>query len=160
MKTHEVENLQAAITDKGVSLKNLGVDEYMKTLRVTKKVSAFLDERTNLIQELVKEYNKEYQEKIKSPEFQALAKKKADELTPEQVEFLSIQPPVQQAQVGTLSGPFDFVDKVERINKQTLDFKKDELNFITDSKIFKAVVEGASVANQAVLYEYLFKQSK
>lgn len=158
MTTQEAESLQIALTDGGVNLKNLDVDSYMKTIRLSKKLSTFLQERTSDIQDLIKEYNKEYITKTKSKEFQAAREIKEEDRSPEQKQLLTLKPVVQVQPNGVLYGPTDFIEKVEAINARELKTKKEELNFISDSKIFKSVFDGATTNNQIVLYEFLFKQ--
>lgn len=157
MKTNEAENLQAALTDRGLQLKDLSVDVYMKTIKLVKKINEFLEERATDINDLIKEYNKEFIEKTKTTAYTEAKKKEETQRTPEEVELLSINP-VVTAVGNRLSGPPDFIEKVEAINARELKLKKDELNYIGNGKVFKTVVENASVAAQAVLYEYLFKQ--
>lgn len=157
MKTHEAENLQAALTDRGLQLKDLSVDAYMKTIKLVKKINEFLEERATDINDLIKEYNKEFIERVKTTAYTEAKKKEETQRTPEEVELLSINP-VVTAVGNRLSGPPDFIEKVEAINTRELKLEKDELNYIGDGKVFKTVVENASVTAQAVLYEYLFKQ--
>lgn len=158
MKTFLAESLHNALSDHGLQIKNLSVDPYMKTIKLIKKLQSFLEERAEDIQTLVKEYNKDYTVIIKSKAFVDAQKKKEEELTPDEQELLKTKPAVVALSAGRLSGPSDFIDKVNAINDRELKFKKDELNYIGDGKIFKATVENASTNNQAILYDFLFKQ--
>lgn len=157
MKTQPAESLHAALTDQNIQLKYLSVDLYMKTIKLIKKLSAFLDERAEDIQTLIKEYNKDFNEKVRSDKFKNLIKKSQDELTPEEKEFITVKPAVQTLGNNMLSGPVDFVEKVEAINNRELKFKKEELNYISDSKTFKALAEQLPTEKQIILYEFLFK---
>lgn len=158
METQQAESLQAAMTSESIQLKNLDVNDYMKAIKLIKKLSSFLDERTTDVQTLIKEYNKEYTEKTKSEKFKAAQKKEKEALTPEEQELLSIKPAVQVYERGLLSGPSDFVEKIESINKRKIKLEKADLNFIKDSTVFKSVVENVPANQQVVLYEFLFKQ--
>lgn len=158
MKATIAQDLHNALTEPNIQLKNLSVDPYMKTIRLIKKLALFLDERASDIQTLITEYNKEFNEKIKSQKFKDAAKKKEEELTAEETELLSIRPPVQALPNNMLSGPEDFIEKVNAINNRELKFKKDELNYVGDGKVFKALAENVSPQHQTILYDHLFKQ--
>jgi hypothetical protein len=158
MKTQEVESLYKAVSDSNIQLKHLSVDDYMRSIKLTKRMSEFLQERTDDIQALIKEYNKEFEAFAKSAEVRDIAKKDKESLTPEEQEILSRKAPVQVLPQGLLQGPEDFIDKVNAIHDREFKTKKDELNFIKDSKVFKAVIENTTPSNQVVLYEFLFKQ--
>lgn len=157
MKTNLAEQFSLAITDAGIQLKNLDVDSYMKTVKLMKKVSVLLDENAADIQTLIKEYNKEFLELIKSDNFKDAVKKKTEALTAEEVILLETRQPVTLNN-GILTGPNDFVEKIQAIKNKELKLEKEETNFISDAKIFKAFAENTSSNNQAVLFDTLFKK--
>lgn len=158
METKEVELLSKALNDPGVQLKHLKVEDYMSVLKLTNAVNDFLEKQGRDIEKLVADYNKDYNQLVRTPEYQAAKSKKLEkkeELTEAETELLDKKPVVLTLPGGMLQGPFDFIDKVNKIREATL--TKVPKNFISDQKVFKAVVENASVENQRVLFEYLFK---
>lgn len=157
MKYLEAEKLNAALQDQGVLFKFLSVPDYMKGMDLIKKISIYLSDIAEKINTLIKEYNKEFVDKTKTDTYKkAIEKKTTDkELTSEEKELLDLRPAVD-IRNHVLSGPTDFIDKVNAFREIELDLKND-LNFVSDQKIFKAMVENASPQNQAILFEYLFK---
>lgn len=158
LKTEEAENANIALKDPGVRLKFLAVDDYMKSIRLIKEVSTFIDGQVDSINTLVKEYNKDYLSLIASPEYKAAKEKKEKgekELTVKEVELLETKPPVT-SEFNRLRGPDDFIAKVNKIRESVL--KNVETNFVKDAKVFKQVTENTTSNNQLILFELLFKQ--
>lgn len=158
MKAIEAEILQSALTDPKIELKHLDVDAYMKTIKLVKRMSTFLAERASDIRSLINEYNKSFNELVKSEKYKLVLAKDKDSLTTEEQELLNKKAPIQIDEKGFVVGPEDFIDKISAIQNRELKLKKEELNFVKDAKIFKAVVENVSTGAQSALYEFLFKQ--
>lgn len=158
MKTEKAELLQNAFKDKGLQLKHLGVSDYMTTLELTKSLFEFVKEQGDTIQSVINDYNKDYNEKVKSPEYKEALKKKAsgETLSQEDTALLAVRPTVNNLPNNQVSGPFDFIDKINSIREK--EFKTKKLNYISDEKAFKAVVENASFESQSILHQYLFSR--
>jgi hypothetical protein len=160
MKHPNVERFNAALQDEGILLKHLSVSDYMKTMDLNKKVTSYLEGVAALTQTLIKEYNKNFNETSKSEEFKKAVEKKNEgkELTESEQKLLEVKPSVTLSN-NILSGPIDFIDKLNAIRDIELKIEND-LNYISDQKLFKSVVENASPQNQMILFEHLFKSEQ
>jgi len=126
MQYLEVERLHIAINDEKILFKFLGFSDYMKVLGLMKEVGAYLQNISENINNLIKDYNKGQAE------------------------------PVVKVDGGMMTGPTDFIEKVNALREQELVVK--ELNFLSDPEVFKSVVENAAPSNQLTLFQYLFKK--
>lgn len=127
MQYLEVERLHIAINDEKILFKFLVFSDYMKVLGLMKEIGAYLQGISENTNNLIKDYNKGQAE------------------------------PVVKVDVGMMTGPTDFIEKVNSLREQELAVK--ELNFLSDPEVFKSVVENAAPSNQLVLFQHLFKHT-
>lgn len=149
MKPKDVEKLYKAFRDSGLELKHLNVEDYMKAIKLNKKLTEFVTEASETVVSLIKDYNKNYFEAFDKLNENPSDNKKA-------LEDLIAQGPPVKAENGNISGPVDVIEKINKLNEE--EFTYNGLNFIEDVTVFKLVTEKTSAQNQLVFFTYLFKQ--
>lgn len=157
MKTKEIEFLKDALSDKALQLKFFDVDDYIKFLDLSKKLSKVIEEQSSVVNALIEEYNKGSKEIIDSKPYKDALKKKesGQELTKEEEALLSTEFQVKVFTNGMVQGPTDFIEKINKIREK--DYKIAPLNFVKDKKVFKSVVENATPDKQVILFQHLLK---
>jgi hypothetical protein len=162
MQTLQAEKFYNALNDKGIELKHLSAEDYIKVLNVSKILSSFIVSVSENVSRLIQDYNKPFLELRKTPEYLTAAVKqkesRSSELTDKEIELLEVAPVINLDSRGIATGPIDAIEKIQKIREVEVKFKKDELNFVKDAKVFKQVVENASFESQTILFEYLLKK--